>query len=75
MWLHIAPISTGLRAVAIGAVLLFPRLSGAFSRRIGVGIFFFVISGFLITGNINRRIEGRLLPPACSANFSSSLVS
>ena len=59
---HFRPDIEGLRAVAIGGVLLFhagiPHMGGGF---IGVDVFF-VISGFLITGLLLREIgsSGRI---------------
>lgn len=57
------PEIQGLRALAVGAVLLFHAgfsfVSGGF---LGVDIFF-VISGFLITGNIARDIESGIFNP------------
>lgn len=63
---HFLPHVQGLRAVAVILVVLYHfwpgRLSGGF---IGVDIFF-VISGFLITGQLARELErtGRIALPA-----------
>lgn len=64
--LHFMPHVQGLRAVAVILVVLYHfwpgRLSGGY---IGVDIFF-VISGFLITGQLARELErtGRIALPA-----------
>ena len=56
---HFRPDIEGLRAVAIGAVLLYHAgVPGATGGFVGVDVFF-VISGFLITGLLIREWSGR----------------
>jgi len=87
---YFRPDIEGLRAIAIGAVLLFHAgVSGAAGGFIGVDVFF-VISGFLITGllvrewNSNGRIDlvvfyarrfRRLLPAALLAIVATVVAS
>src|ERR1700712_6095714 len=73
---HFQPHIQGLRAIAVILVVLYHfwpgRLSGGY---IGVDIFF-VISGFLITGQLARELErsGRISLPAFWAKRARRLL-